>query len=100
MLATPCPIRPPPEDAVDQPARSARHTGVWVTVAVLLIIAVVGTVWVPIYARATPALGGFPFFYWYQLLWIPLVAIVTSIAYLLARRAGRDTSTGGQDGAR
>jgi hypothetical protein len=58
----------------------------------LLAAAVVGTLWVPIYARTTPKLGAFPFFYWYQLAWIPLVAILAWSAYLLARKAARSTS--------
>jgi hypothetical protein len=31
--------------------------------------------------------GPFPFFYWYQLAWIPLVAVLSTIAYLLVRRS-------------
>jgi uncharacterized membrane protein YwaF len=54
-------------------------------VAVLLIVAILGTLWVPIYARALPALGPFPFFYWYQLIWVPLTAAILWICYLLLR---------------
>jgi uncharacterized membrane protein len=56
-------------------------------VAVLLVIGVLGTLVVPLYARTGPELGGWPFFYWYQLLWIPLVAVLSTIAYLLVRRS-------------
>jgi len=35
-----------------------------------------------IYARATPILFGFPFFYWYQLLWVVLTSIILGIVYL------------------
>jgi hypothetical protein len=58
-------------------------------VAVLLAAAVVGTLWVPFYNRSTPALGGFPFYYWYQLLWIPIVAVLSGSAYVLVRRIER-----------
>jgi hypothetical protein len=64
------------------------HTAVWVLVTILLVIAVGGTLAVPIYARATPALGAFPFFYWYQLLWVPVVGILCGIAYLLTSSSG------------
>jgi hypothetical protein len=64
-----------------------RRTGAWVLVTILVIIAVAGTLVVPIYARSTPALGSFPFFYWYQLLWVPVVAILSWIGYLLTRPA-------------
>ena len=62
-----------------------RHLAAWVFVSILLIIAVAGTLVVPIYARSAPKLGAFPFFYWYQLLWVPLVGILSGIAYLLVR---------------
>jgi hypothetical protein len=55
---------------------------------------VAGTLWVPLYNRSTPALGGFPFYYWYQLLWIPIVAVLSGTAYLLVRRIQRDRAAG------
>jgi hypothetical protein len=58
---------------------------------------VVGTLWVPLYNRSTPALGGFPFYYWYQLLWIPIVAVLSGLAYLLVKRIQRDQGTGSAD---
>lgn len=39
-----------------------------------------------LYARATPALLGFPFFYWYQFLWVILTSTILGVYYL---RAGR-----------
>jgi hypothetical protein len=77
------------EDAMTLPSRSSRGRATWTIVAVLLVIGVVGTLIVPIYARATPKAGAFPFFYWYQLLWIPLVAILSWACYLLVGRSGR-----------
>jgi len=56
-------------------------------ITVALAAAVVGTLWVPFYNRTTPALGGFPFFYWYQLLWVPAVALLSWVAYALSKRA-------------
>jgi hypothetical protein len=56
-----------------------------VTVTVLLVVAIVGTLWVPIYARSMPKLGDFPFFYWYQLIWLPVVAILSWLCYILLR---------------
>ena len=75
------------------PAR--RRTGAWTLVAVLLLIAVLGTLIVPIYARSTPKLGSFPFFYWYQLLWVPIVAILTAICYLISVRIRRQAGAPG-----
>lgn len=72
-----------------------RNPAVWVAVSILIIIGIAGTLWVPIYARTTPKLGDFPFFYWYQLIWVPVVAILSGLAYLLLRpRSGNDGAKG------
>ena len=71
-----------------------RNPAVWVAVSILLIIGIAGTLWVPIYARTTPKLGDFPFFYWYQLIWVPVVAILSLLCLPAAangRRAGRSS---------
>jgi hypothetical protein len=56
-----------------------------VVVTILVVVAIAGTLVVPIYARSTPKLGDFPFFYWYQLIWVPVVAILAWISYLLLK---------------
>ena len=45
----------------------------------------VATLWVPFYNRAEPSLDGIPFFYWYLLLWILLVAVLNAIVYFALR---------------
>ncbi len=75
-----------------------RRTGAWILVAVLVLIAVLGTLIVPIYARSTPMLGSFPFFYWYQLLWVPVVAILMVICYLITTRIQRQRADAAADG--
>jgi hypothetical protein len=52
----------------------------------LLLIPYAAMLWVPSYDRIEPALGGVPFFYWYQLLWILLGAGLTLFVYLATRR--------------
>lgn len=47
----------------------------------LLLIPFIGLLWVPFYDQAGPALLGFPFFYWYQLAWVPASALLTWIVY-------------------
>ncbi len=47
----------------------------------LLIIPYIGLLWVPFYNFHGPVLFGFPFFYWYQLAWVPVTAFLTWIAY-------------------
>jgi membrane protein implicated in regulation of membrane protease activity len=56
----------------------------------LLIIPLVALAIVPVYARATPRLWGFPFFYWYQLAWVLVTAVLTWAAYLVVTRARRN----------
>jgi hypothetical protein len=69
-----------------QPARSGRRPAVWAVAGVLLAIGVAGPIAVPLYARTGPRLGAFPFFYWYQLIWVPIDALLVSAAYLLTRK--------------
>jgi Protein of unknown function (DUF3311) len=42
--------------------------------------------WVPFYNRAQPALGGIPFFYWYQMAWVVITAVLTWIVWRIDRR--------------
>jgi len=70
-----------------QPIRNRSHPAILALITVLLAASLVGTLWVPFYARSKPALGGFPFFYWYQMIWIPIVAILSWLAYLLTKAA-------------
>ena len=67
-----------------------RHSGIWIVITVLLAAALIGTLWVPFYNHLTPVLGGFPFFYWYQLLWVLIVAVLGAIAYGLSKVAQRN----------
>ena len=48
---------------------------------VLLLLPFIGLLWVPFYNYAKPSLFGFPFFYWYQLAWVPITALLTWIVY-------------------
>jgi hypothetical protein len=79
-----------------QPARSRNSPARWSVVTALLLIAIAGTLWVPIYARSLPKLGDFPFFYWYQFAWVPVSAVLCWICYLLLRaKPGRGRRRGG-----
>jgi uncharacterized protein DUF3311 len=65
--------------------RLAHSPARYAVVTVLLAVAVMGALWVPLYARTLPKLGDFPFFYWYQLILVPVTAIFCGISYLLLR---------------
>jgi Protein of unknown function (DUF3311) len=71
-----------------------RRTGAWVLITVLVLISILGTLIVPIYARSSPYIGAFPFFYWYQLLWVPFVAVLMAICYLVSTHRSRGTASG------
>ena len=47
----------------------------------LLLIPYIGLLWVPFYNRLAPDLFGFPFFYWYQLLCVPITSLLIYIVY-------------------
>ena len=85
-----------------QPAAPARRPVVRGVVTALLVIAVGGALVVPIYARSMPRLGAFPFFYWYQLVWVPVVATLCWLCYILLRTkpapAARAVQAGPLDG--
>ena len=53
----------------------------------LLILQYVLTLCVPFYNTSEPALGGVPFFYWYQLLMVLVCAALTAIVYFATERA-------------
>ena len=48
----------------------------WRPVNLLLLLPFAAMLWVPSYNRIEPEFAGIPFFYWYQLLWIALGALV------------------------
>ena len=60
-----------------QGERSAR----WSWWYLLLLIQFVASLWVPFYNKADPAWIGIPFFYWYQMLWVIIGAILTAVVY-------------------
>src|SRR5882757_4300490 len=48
---------------------------------ILLLLPFVGLLWVPFYNFQEPALFGFPFFYWYQLAWVPISSVLIWLVY-------------------
>ncbi|WP_181383368.1 DUF3311 domain-containing protein [Streptomyces sp. NWU339] len=68
-----------------------------VVIAVCLLAPFVALMWVGSYAKTDPVLMGIPFFYWYQMLWVPVSASLTMTAYKLWQRdqRARAASKGG-----
>lgn len=61
---------------VSRPQRRGRS---WLLL--LLIIPFIALLWPPFYNSHDPVLFGIPFFYWYQLMWIIITAIITAVVY-------------------
>ncbi|PDT45288.1 DUF3311 domain-containing protein [Sinorhizobium fredii] len=57
-------------------------------IRLLLLAPYIGLLWVPFYNFEEPKLFGFPFFYWYQLAWVPLTSLLTYFVYRSVRHDG------------
>lgn len=51
----------------------------------LLLLVPLITLWVPSYNATAPELAGWPFFYWYQIVWVFISAILTAVVYFAVR---------------
>lgn len=49
----------------------------------LLLLVPFIVLWPPLYNIKTPEFIGIPFFYWFQLLWIVITAVIMAIVYWL-----------------
>jgi len=47
----------------------------------LLLLPFVALLWLPFYNDLEPSFAGFPFFYWYQFLWVPLTSLIIYAVY-------------------
>ena len=64
----------------------ARHPVESFLIAVIVLACIGGALIVPIYAKLTPYVGDFPFFYFYPLAYLPAVAIALWVVTLLQKR--------------
>ncbi|MFG2135914.1 DUF3311 domain-containing protein [Streptomyces sp. NPDC048650] len=83
-----------PESAAAPPERRRVVTPARVVIGVCLLAPFVAMLWVSSYARMEPTLIGIPFFYWYQMLWVLISTVLTSIAYKLVQREKRARKDG------
>jgi len=60
--------------------RPVRKSRTWLLLLLLIPFIVL---WPPLYNFKTPDFIGIPFFYWFQLLWIIITAILMAIVYWL-----------------
>lgn len=73
----------------DAPTRGPARPAPYVVVGVLLVIGIVLPLVVPLYARAEPTLIGLPFFYWYQMLWVLIEAVLLFLCFEILQREDR-----------
>jgi hypothetical protein len=66
-----------PEFAVN--AKPTQRRSRWVVF--LLVLPYLGLCFPQVYARSTPALWGFPFFYWYQFVWVIATSALLALVY-------------------
>ncbi len=81
----------PPSLQSDRPAPNRTVPPLpWRTVVlagILILIPLVALAVVPLYTSHDPRLFGFPFFYWYSIIWVFLTSAFTWAANVLINRA-------------
>ena len=60
---------------------------------VALFAPFVATLWVPFFDSVEPRVGGVPYFYWYQFLWIGISSALTGIVYFATQREDPDADS-------
>jgi hypothetical protein len=60
--------------------------GGWRWWYLLFLVQFIAVLWPPFYNHTEPTWLGVPFFYWYQMLWVILSAILTAIVYVATER--------------
>ena len=63
------------------------NMGLLVAAGVCLAIPVIALMWVGSYAKETPRVGGIPFFFWYQFVWVFVTSALTYTAHRLVLAA-------------
>jgi Protein of unknown function (DUF3311) len=74
--------QPPVPSPLHSPARTDRSPWNW-----LLLVPIVLPLLTFVYNRETPVLFGFPFFFWFQMLFAPLAVVASVTVFYLTRRS-------------
>ncbi len=73
----------------------AAHPVISAAIAILILASIFFSLYVPLYASATPKIGDFPFFYFYLLAYMPAVGVVLGIVLFLQSRLRTRAGTDG-----
>ena len=76
----------------------AAHPVTSAIIAILVLASIFFALYVPLYASATPKVGDFPFFYFYLLIYMPVLGVVMWIVITLQRRLRPPASEDGTRG--
>jgi len=76
----------------------AAHPVTSAVIAILILASIFFALYVPLYAKAAPKVGDFPFFYVYLLIYMPVLGIVMWIVMTLQRRLRPPASEDGTRG--
>ena len=77
------------ESSVKSRGPISAHPVISAVITILTIAVVFFALYVPLYARITPKVGDFPFFYFYLLIYMPVVSLVCWIIVVLRGRVTR-----------
>jgi hypothetical protein len=61
-----------------------------------LALPFLGLLYPPLYAKDSPELFGFPFFYWYQFAVVIATALLTGVVYWLTRNPAEESPAEGR----
>ena len=61
-----------------------KRRGGWSWWYLLFLVEAAVALWPPLYNRVDPTLFGIPFFYWFQLAWVIVSAVLTAVVYFAA----------------
>ena len=65
--------------------RDGKRSG-WSWWYLLFVIQFIAVLWPPFFNKAAPQFIGIPFFYWYQLLWVIIAAVLTAVVYFATKK--------------
>lgn len=73
----------------DVPTRGPARPGPYIAAGILLAISILAPLLVPLYSIDKPRFAGMPFFYWYQMLWVPITAGIIGVTYWIVAKEDR-----------
>jgi hypothetical protein len=99
-MSSETPDRRPGADSDRLVSMPPTNMGLLAAAGVCLAIPLVALMWVSSYTRETPRVGGVPFFFWYQFVWVFVTSALTYAAHrlVLAARGQRDENHDQEEG--